>query len=70
MLQIVGIGIVLWGLAVSIVCGYIGRNIAVRAGVSANAGFVMGMTLGPAGLAILSSAIRRGSIRGVPYRVS
>jgi len=70
MLQIVGIGIVLWGLGGSVTCGYIGRSIATRAGVSVNAGFVMGMTLGPAGLAILSSAIRRGSSRGIPYRVS
>lgn len=70
MLQIVGIGIVFWGLAVSVVCGFVGRSIATRAGVSASAGFVMGMTLGPAGLAILSSAIRRGSSRGAPYRVS
>jgi len=70
MLQIVGIFIVLWGLGVSTICGYIGRNIASRAGVPANAGLVLGMTLGPAGLAVLSSAIRRSSIRGIPYRVS
>lgn len=69
MLQIVGIFIIVWGLGVSVICGYIGRGIATRAGVSSNAGFALGMTLGPAGLAILSSAIRRGSVRGTPYRV-
>lgn len=66
----VGIFIVLWGLGVSVICGYIGRSIATRAGVPANAGLALGMTLGPAGLAILSSAIRRSSIRGTPYRVT
>jgi hypothetical protein len=70
MLQIIGIFIVLWGLGFSVICGYIGRIIATKAGVPANAGLVLGMTLGPAGLAILSSAIRRSSIRGTPYRVS
>ncbi len=70
MLQIVGIIVVLWGLGFSVICGYIGRNIATRAGVPPNAGLALGMTLGPAGLAILSSAIRRSSIRGTPYRVT
>jgi hypothetical protein len=70
MLQIVGVGIVLWGLGGSVICGYIGRSIAERAGVNPNAGLALGMTLGPAGVAVLSWAIRRGSVRGRPYRVS
>lgn len=70
MLQIVGVGVVLWGLGGSVICGYIGRSIAEKAGVPPSAGLALGMTLGPAGLAILSSAIRRGSVRGIPYRVS
>ncbi len=70
MLQIVGIFIVLWGFGVSLICGYIGRGIASKAGVPSSSGFALGLTLGPAGLAILSSAIRRGSVRGIPYRVT
>ena len=70
MLQIVGILIVMWGMGISFVFGYVGRRIAVKAGVPPNAGFALGLTLGPAGLAILSSAIRRGSVRGTPYRVT
>lgn len=69
MLEIVGLLLVLWGLGISIVCGLIGRSIARRAGTVPNAGFALGMTLGPVGVAILSSAIRRASNRGQPYRV-
>lgn len=70
MLAFIGLVLVSWGIGVSVICGYIGKQVAARASVSPTAGQILGMTLGPAGIAILSSAIRRGTVRGTPYRVS